>query len=66
MTRRLDTNLDHRVDRQHLDDVGDDLRQRRPGHRTPRSWLEQRCTGRIGDRERELGLANIDRDDNPR
>ena len=57
---RLDTDLHRRAGGEHPANIGDHLRQRRAGHRAPCPGLEQECPGGIGDRERELGLANID------
>ena len=59
----LDADPDHGIEGENLDNVRHNLRQRRPGHRAPRAGLEQRRPGRIRDRERELGLADINRND---
>lgn len=58
---RHDADLNHRVDRKDLDDVGHHPGKRWACHRAPRAGLEQQRPDRIGDRERELRLANIDR-----
>ncbi len=60
MPRRLDAYLDHGVDRENLDDVGHHPRLRGPRHWTPRAGFEQQGPSRVGDRERELRLADID------
>jgi hypothetical protein len=66
MPSSFDTDLHPCAAREHPGDVSNDLRQRRAGHRTAGARLQQRHPRPITHRERELGLANIDRDNDRR
>ena len=63
---RFDPDLDPGLGRQQGLDLLHDLAQRRCRHRTAELGPEQHRPGGVGDRHRELVLADIDRDDDRR